>query len=95
MSDEHSQASHPPKPRPPWTTERTRREVIEGRLLQAITKEPCEQVALLVTENDLRLLISALEDYAGCDTRRWRKEEALDFVAGLKKLHAHAFHNKR
>ena len=67
------------------STEYVRREVIEGKLLAALDDE--SKVAILASEDDLRLLISALE-YAPDESTYGDKRTEL--LQGLRQLQKEA-----
>lgn len=65
----------------------TTRTVIEGKLLDALTNDGC--VAILASEDDLRMLISALSNTPWEEAEHLMKARA--FADGLRKLLAEAF----
>lgn len=73
----------------PNTVERTSRKVIEGKLLEALSDG--ETVAVLLKQEDLRLLIRALEMLASESCKQAEADKATEFCVSLKQLASEAF----
>ena len=69
------------------SAESVNRQVIENQLLTALDDK--SRVAILATEDDLRMLINALKTHSMCYPG-WAKKNS-EYVAGLEQLKAAAF----
>ena len=74
----------------PNTVERTTRRVIEGKLLEALGEG--NTVAVLLKQEDLRLLIRSLDLLARTLCKQSEAGKATEFCASLKQLEAEACH---